>query len=394
MRIVYVIARFYPFSGGAEEYIFQLAKRAATAGHEVTVLTTDASTNGEKLNKEEVIDGIKIIRIHRWNQQLNLGFYPTLLAELIRIPADVVHVGNGPGFVWQEFCLFWKHLFSPGTKFVASPHGPFLATPGTHKGIKKFVAVLAKYTLGTWYKLTWHFLFNHVLADNPVQTKWLNTDYHFPVDKIHLVPIGISKDYVEAQRQNSEKDLSKPTLITSVARLAKYKGFLDIVEAVQILEQRIKSEDKESNYKVVFMGRPEKPFVSELQSKIENYNLQDKVEILESPTNEQRDQLLRESQINILASEWEATGIALLEAMASRNAIITTTGNEAAHLLIEEGVNGYIYNPHDVSALASFVQELLNNPELRIRMGEVSSQRVNDFVWEEIFPKYLNILNT
>jgi len=59
MKILLIIHRFHPFTGGFELHALQLARQLVKEGHEVTVLTTDSLV---KAPKEEIVDGIKIIR--------------------------------------------------------------------------------------------------------------------------------------------------------------------------------------------------------------------------------------------------------------------------------------------------------------------------------------------
>ena len=54
-----VSSYFYPDGGGAESYAYNIAKRLVEEGHSVTVLCSGQ----EKRKMEEVIDGIRIIRL-------------------------------------------------------------------------------------------------------------------------------------------------------------------------------------------------------------------------------------------------------------------------------------------------------------------------------------------
>lgn len=43
LRILHVMARYWPAHGGAEGYLHEISKRLVAEGHEVTVATTDAA---------------------------------------------------------------------------------------------------------------------------------------------------------------------------------------------------------------------------------------------------------------------------------------------------------------------------------------------------------------
>lgn len=389
-KIVYLIARFHPFKGGAENYIWELAKLSAAQGHQVTVLTTNISPTGEVLPKEETISGINIRRFRTWNHQLNLGFYPGLLPALLKVHADAIHVGNGPGFLWHEFCLFWKRLFSRRTVFMVSPHGRFLATPETHTGWKRAVSGVAKVLMYPYFRLLWPFLFDVVFADNPKQPQWLSQDYG--MRNIVMLPICISVEQlltstdIETKLQALK---SQEVVISCIGRIAKYKGFQYVVQALSNLN---KSEKLTAPFKLFIMGKPER-YIENLRQLIANSGISDKIELIERPSDEvKNDILINKSQIHILPSHFEATGIVLLEAMAKGNAIITSDGNEAAEQLITNGENGFIFRNQDVDDLADKLTTIINDSDLRWQMVQRNLEKVKTFTWEAIFPNYINTI--
>lgn len=52
--------------------------------------------------------------------------------------------------------------------------------------------------------------------------------------------------------------------------------------------------------------------------------------------------------------------------------------------LVAHGINGYLFDPADASQLASFVEALVIDPELRARMGEAGRRAVLDKSWESV----------
>jgi glycosyltransferase involved in cell wall biosynthesis len=379
LKLVFIIARFRPFKGGAEENCYQLAKRTAAAGHEVTVLTTDANTDSTKLHQIEIIDGIKVVRVHRWNQQLNLGFYPKLLPTLLNTPADVVHVENGPGFLWHDLCIFIKRLKSPSTKFITTPHGPFLAVSNTTSNIKSGLIQICKFVMAPYFKFLWGRQWDAVIQVNPNQQAWLVRDYGINPAKIWLVPNGIESRLIITQKPNPSAQVE----MTYLGRVSWYKGIHKVLFALKELQE------EKLPMRFTVMGKTFHPEIKALAQKLEL----DNVRFVESPTDEERDRILtEESQIHILPSQWEATGIGLLEAMAKGNAVVTTSGNEAATLLITPGENGYIYNYENTLDLVEIIRKLVQNGELRNNMIAANLNKIHEFTWEAIAPKYLNLI--
>jgi|GEM_PF-6443853 len=389
MRITFVNARFYPFLGGAEEYCLSLAREAVKAGHFVRVITTDVSPDSRVLPATEILDGIEITRLHAWNQELNLGFYPRLLPTLWNVQTDVIHVTNGLGFFWRDLCLValrFKQLFNRHKiKFITTPHGLFLSTVNTHKGFKRLIGVVGKTVMLPYFWLVWRNLFDLFLQDNTEQYKWMTQTYKVPKTRIGYVPVAIPGENLPA---NFPLKDSSVVGITFVARWEYYKGILDLIQLAAALKKRTLTKV----FKVMIMGRPG-PATKDMQALIKKLQVEDVVELIPSPTDEVRDQILiTKSHINILPSEFEATGIALLWSMAFGNAIITTLQNEAWPALIEPGVNGFVFNYGDVQKLTELVAELINNPEKLEKMQHMGFDRRYNFTWEKSYQLYAEYL--
>ena len=62
-RVLQVSARYYPYMGGVETHIYEVARRMAQAGVDVTVLTTDPAG---KLPAREEHAGVKVRRVPAW----------------------------------------------------------------------------------------------------------------------------------------------------------------------------------------------------------------------------------------------------------------------------------------------------------------------------------------
>ncbi len=379
MNIVYVVAKFHPYKGGSEMYIQQLAMRAAEDGHNVTILTTDASPTDKKLKPSGEFEGMKLIRTKRFNSHLTLGFYPGMLVHLLKLDADIVHTGNGAGYLWQNFCIFCKKLASRKTKFITSPHDPFLVTLDSAEGAKKIIGTIGKIVLFPYLKIVWPWMWDIVTQDTYKQTKWLTRDYNVSQDKIRTVAIGLERSAIESTKPPQEP----PIGITYVGRISWYKGIHKVLYALKELEH------EDVNFEFIVMG---KVYDEEILDLAEELKL-DNVRFVINPTDKERDRiLLEESEINILPSMQEATGIALLEGMAKGNAIITTYSNEAADILIEPGINGYIYEFDNTLDLADILKTLGEDEGLRQNMIKLNMAKVHQFTWETIYPEYKQVL--
>lgn len=103
-------------------------------------------------------------------------------------------------------------------------------------------------------------------------------------------------------------------------------------------------------------------------------------------------EVYRCADIFVLPSENEGMSIALLEAMASGlPVIVTDTGGTRE--LVRHGSNGLIVTWADSQSLEHALGALLENPELRQTMGQMSRGIAEKFSWESITQEYLDVFH-
>jgi glycosyltransferase involved in cell wall biosynthesis len=92
--------------------------------------------------------------------------------------------------------------------------------------------------------------------------------------------------------------------------------------------------------------------------------------------------LYRLASVFVIASEVETQGLAGLEAAASGAPLVAV---RAASLpeLVEDGVNGYLVEPGDTTAMAERVSALLQNPERARAMGGAASVTAEKYSLDE-----------
>ena len=380
LHIGYVIPNFYPTQGGAENNCLELAQAMVRKGHCVTVLT--ANNHKNSLPAKEEFAGIKILRHKRWNNQYYLGFYPGLFKSLFSNKFDLIHV-HGFGFIWHDFCLWWRKLLLAGTKYLNTPHGPFMA----HTFYTVPQKILKKlYTFAQ--RLFLNGLYQKIIAVNPEQSNWI-TKYGIKKEKIIYLPNGIKEEYfvnITPKKSFEELGLSKKFMISSIGRYEKYKGMQDIISA---LPELIKTK---KNLKLILMGNPGAQ-LEFLQQQVKDLQLDKYVEILVTPDDELKKEILFLSKIFIMASEWEAFGISTLEAMAMGNAVISTR-TEGGEFLVKDSENGYLYEFGDVQELTNLVLKLMQDSKLLNTIKSNNIEKARSFLWEKIADNYHETIQT
>ncbi|MBK8230519.1 MAG: N-acetyl-alpha-D-glucosaminyl L-malate synthase BshA [Candidatus Eisenbacteria bacterium] len=100
------------------------------------------------------------------------------------------------------------------------------------------------------------------------------------------------------------------------------------------------------------------------------------------------EEILSQADIFLLPSEHESFGLAALEAMASGVAVIATTQGGTSEV-IEDGVSGYLRDPHDIHGMAESLRELLRNDDLRASVGAAARRRaVEEYSLDRVVAVY------
>ncbi|MBI3250227.1 MAG: glycosyltransferase family 4 protein, partial [Candidatus Andersenbacteria bacterium] len=93
------------------------------------------------------------------------------------------------------------------------------------------------------------------------------------------------------------------------------------------------------------------------------------------------------ADVFILTSLSEGMPSVILEAMGCGLPILASDvggNNEIVH----EGENGYLISGNDVDKIAERIAELINNQELRKRMGKRSREMAMQYDWKNIMGEY------
>ncbi len=109
MKILFVLEYYHPYIGGSEQLFQSLAETLASKKHEVTILT---SRFDSKLEKEDILNGVNIVRIPAKNRfSFTLLSFPFLIKY---IPSfDIIHTTTYTAALptWIACRLFQKKCF-------------------------------------------------------------------------------------------------------------------------------------------------------------------------------------------------------------------------------------------------------------------------------------------
>ena len=200
--------------------------------------------------------------------------------------------------------------------------------------------------------------------------------------KIHRVYNGIDLERFpapcdEAARpHHDEQAVVAPNhvpRIVSVGRLVAFKGFGDLIDACAELARR------RIDFVCDIIG--DGPLRETLQAKVEQLDLASRLNLLGSLSQDAVLEKLHAADIFALASTTDAQGATdvfptvILEAMASARPVVSTRLAGIPELVID-GATGLLAPPGDSKALAHALEQLLADPELRLRFGHAGRARV------------------
>src|SRR5258707_1810346 len=204
--------------------------------------------------------------------------------------------------------------------------------------------------------------------------------------KIHRVHNGIDLERFPAPRSCNGNRIPR---IVSVGRLVPFKGFDDLIDACAELARR------RIDFVCDIIGNG--PLCERLQAKIEQLDLSSRVNLLGSLSQGAVLEKLQTADIFALASTTDAQGATdvfptvILEAMASARPVVSTRMAGIPELVVD-GQTGMLAPPGDSTALAHALEQLLRDPELRLRFGHAGRARIEqDFRIEQTVAPLINL---
>ena len=194
--------------------------------------------------------------------------------------------------------------------------------------------------------------------------------------KIHKIYNGIDMERFPALGDESARPAVAPyhlPRIVSVGRLVAFKGFDELIDAcAELARHRI-----DFFCDIIGDGRLRET----LQEKVKQLDLSSRVNLLGSLSQAAVLDKLQAADIFALASTTDTQGATdvfptvILEAMASARAVVSTRLAGIPELVVD-GQTGMLAPPGDSTALADALEQLLRDPELRLRFGHAGRARI------------------
>ena len=239
--------------------------------------------------------------------------------------------------------------------------------PGEHARLQLEYKILAPVFRGIWRNAAALVACSEGLKDRALR--------FLPSVSIDVIPNGVEIDrFYPAQ---SGAIAAKLRLLT-VGRLSATKRVEMLIDAVEILHT-----DGVNLHLTIAGGGQLEP---QLKETISGRNLGEIIEIAGRIDPENMPQVYRESDIFVSATVQEGMSNAMLEAMASGLAIITTRCEGVEELITD---NGVIVECANAEEIARAIRSLADNPLAVREMAVAARSRAEQFTWSRSAQEYL-----
>lgn len=190
----------------------------------------------------------------------------------------------------------------------------------------------------------------------------------FPTKRVEII-----KNVISAPRVHKQQTGYFTLLFLGL--LGKNKGIYDLLECIR--DHKVEFQGK---LKLYIGGNGEIEYVKQL---IKEYGIAD-ITIFEGwVSGDKKIELLNKSDAYILPSYKEGLPISILEAMSYGMPIISTPVGGIPEI-VSNGENGYLVEPGNKEDIYKAIISLLNDSDLRNRMGSVSLSRVGEHLPEYV----------
>ncbi|MCB9127861.1 MAG: glycosyltransferase family 4 protein [Ardenticatenales bacterium] len=404
MRILHLIQRFWPAAGGAEQHMLALSRHLVQAGHEVTVLTSDAldftgfwdPAQRRVEARQGAVDGIAVQRFsiahlpaaplsyHAVRRALWLGSrvgvpLPILhrLARLTpRLPALRPWLArHGHAFDLVGAMTITFEPFVEAGLAAAQRHGlPFVLYPLTHLGAGPTPASDA---LSRYYTMR-HQLdlarrSDAIVAQTLTEARYLRAQG--VESRIAVVGPGIDPNALaggNGERFRQQYGIAGPMLLT-LGSMCADKGTPDVVRAVQQLWRGGRA------LALVLIGT----ILPDFQQFWDGLPAADRrrIHLLGVVDEGTKRDALAATTLFAMPSRTDSFGIVYLEAWQYEKPVVAAR-TWGVMELIEDGEDGLLVPFGDPVALARAIATLLDDPVRACAMGQRGQQKAQQHTWQ------------
>src|SRR5690625_2024869 len=293
-----------------------------------------------------------------------------ILKKLITNKPDLFYfqvTPNGVGFVRDSIYILLVNLFK--VPIVLHMRGKWVTSSINSYWRRKYYEFILRYT--------------SLICHSDIVSKAFTHVFKGPY---HVVENGIPVDVTEDQiLHKSDSDIPK---LIYLSTLMKNKGIFDFVEALGILKR------ENLRFEAIIIGEAKNDnTLAKLRKLIDEKGLSESVLILGSKFGEEKFTHLVDSDIFIFPTLFEAFGNVVLEAFQAQLPVVATKEGSLP-IIIDNGVDGLLYEKGNVHELSKKIKKLILNPDLRRSMGKKGRKKfLERYTFQNFEVRMTNTLN-
>ena len=403
MKVCLLSYRGNPYCGGQGIYVMYIARELVKLGHEVHVIagppypfeeegvTIHCISNHNYFNKPK--DFIKPHKPFATFQPLNfyefiaakLGIFPEIetfsfraflkLKELLKTHKfDIIHDNQWLGYGF----LLIQRL---GIPFISTIHHPLSIDRSTWFEYPSDFNIKMRRIL--YYPL----LMQSFVANRMSRIITVSHNAALEINKA----FGVNQKNISVIYNGMDSSLfypvkgvkKKSNSIIFVGNVEdRKKGIIYLLKAMTLTKHNV-------TLTIVDGGAPNRSTVPHL---IDKLGVNGRVTFTGKIPIEKLITLYSQHEMAVLPSLYEGFGFPAAEAMACELPVITSTAGALPEVVGEHMETGYLVPPRDAHAIAEGIDFLLDNPEIRKRLGKAGRKRVLEiFTWENAARELVNM---
>jgi glycosyltransferase involved in cell wall biosynthesis len=365
MRVLFVTKYYPPSEGGIERYSQVLCTRLQSMGVSIQVLA--AAESGQP-SITEYVDGVAVTRVASLGEAWGVELTPALPAVMKRLArsSDLIHLnfpnpvgeiaytiaGRGLPVVMTYHCDVYRQrlatrLYDPFARWLLARMDAVVATSPHYVDSSKLLSANA--------------------------------------ERCEVIPLPVDVEWLSAgATETAAHEYGRCVLF--VGRLVYYKGIEYLIDAMaEVL-----------NVSLVIVGRGR--LAQELKNRARASSAPDRIHFTGKVSEEQLRTLYHTCECLVLPSvaRAEAFGSVLIEAMACGKPVISTELGTGTSWVNRDGETGFVVPPRNPSALAAAIRRIVQDDDLRRRLGDNARSWIQQFdcgrVAEKTLSVYQNVL--
>jgi glycosyltransferase involved in cell wall biosynthesis len=401
VRICLLCNRGNMYCGGQGVYLYYLSRELQLMGHDVHVIVGPPYP--------DVAEGVVEHRVHNMNL-VEYGFpkrdHLQIFTPLNIYDLAAVRVGKFPEMFTFSFRAFNKlrelmkryrfdviHdnqtlgygnllMKSFGVPVVATIHHPLPIDRKSDlpyiEGIENKIRRILFYPMVMQHLSSWGM--DRVITVSENAAAEIRNSFKVPYRKMRVVYNGIDTDTFHCGNC-AGRERGRLIVVSNTAD--RKKGVLYLLRAVRKLR-----EELDVKLTIVDRGLPDNEYTPGLVDKL---GLNGSVEFTGKVSTEEMVKHYSRAEVAVVPSLYEGFGLPAAEAMSCGVPVVSTTAGALPEVVGDDGC-GVLVPPRDHDALAMGIKRLLEDEELRQKVGQAGRKRVEQlFSWRRAAEKTLDV---